>query len=373
LQQNNWISPNISIYLNFMRVAAAEFVLIGHLFFWNKVHQEVIAFANYGVIIFFILSGMLISNSIFIKNQKGNYGFARYFIDRFARIYSGLIPSLFFILILDTVHFHFFPDNYLQYNSVFQEFPPIHDFTFQNFIGCLLMLQHFPIFENMSIGFGFGTGRSLWSLATEWWLYMLFGWLILSKKRNLTSLLVLIFFCIFPIAYLFSKLNHVIIAWFLGVAITLLMSSGYSEKIKKFKVPLLCIGILLFLFIFSKLIKIDYSYDNIYIVVLTASALLFIVNGLQPAGFGERLKNTIGFMSDYSFTLYLTHTTILAFAAAFPIINNFKIYFGVTFLLSNVIAASIAYYTEMKHKDLAKFLHQQYLTYKTTYSTKTPT
>jgi peptidoglycan/LPS O-acetylase OafA/YrhL len=354
-----------------MRVTAAEFVLIGHLCYWNQVHPKLIYFANFGVVIFFILSGMLISNSVFTKNQKGNYGFEKYFIDRFARIYSGLIPSLIFVLILDTVHLHFFPENYLKYTSLFSDFPPIHDFTFQNFIGCLLMLQHFPI-DNFSIGFGFGTCRSLWSLAAEWWLYMLFGWLILSKQLKLTSLLFLIFFSIFPIAYLFSETNEVIYAWFLGVTITIIMSADYIGITKKLKAPFLYTGIFLFLCMLPILIMIRYNYNNIYIVILTACTIFFIVNSLETMNFGEKFKNAIGFMADYSFTLYLTHTTILAFASAFPIINNFPVYFGVVFVLSNAIAGLIAYYTEMRHKDLAKFLHQQYLIYKTTKSTKAP-
>jgi hypothetical protein len=34
------------------------------------------------------------------KSQKPDYDFGRYFVDRFARIYSGLLPALAFIVIL---------------------------------------------------------------------------------------------------------------------------------------------------------------------------------------------------------------------------------------------------------------------------------
>jgi peptidoglycan/LPS O-acetylase OafA/YrhL len=46
------------------------------------------------VLIFFAMSGFLITATLLHNSAKPDYGFARYFIDRFAHIYSGLLPAL---------------------------------------------------------------------------------------------------------------------------------------------------------------------------------------------------------------------------------------------------------------------------------------
>jgi peptidoglycan/LPS O-acetylase OafA/YrhL len=56
---------------------------------------------NIGVLIFFVMSGFLITATLLHNSAKPDYGFARYFIDRFARIYSGLLPALVFVIVTD--------------------------------------------------------------------------------------------------------------------------------------------------------------------------------------------------------------------------------------------------------------------------------
>ena len=92
-----------SIILDLIRGVSAQLVVIGHgiSFFgiFKLVQQPNFpSIQNIAVLIFFILSGFLISYSTF---RKSNYGFKQYFIDRFSRIYTAFIPSLLFVFLLD--------------------------------------------------------------------------------------------------------------------------------------------------------------------------------------------------------------------------------------------------------------------------------
>jgi peptidoglycan/LPS O-acetylase OafA/YrhL len=96
--------------MDLVRGISAQFVLIGHLL--NILFPEYFLegtapnFAekpgffyvqNFGSLVFFVLSGYLISISASEKKKQGQR-FGGYFADRFARIYTPYIPVLIFVL-----------------------------------------------------------------------------------------------------------------------------------------------------------------------------------------------------------------------------------------------------------------------------------
>lgn len=50
---------------------------------------------NFGVLVFFFISGLLITSSVLRKTERGAFNAADYFADRFARIFTPLVPVLF--------------------------------------------------------------------------------------------------------------------------------------------------------------------------------------------------------------------------------------------------------------------------------------
>jgi peptidoglycan/LPS O-acetylase OafA/YrhL len=93
-----------SLTLDLLRAVAAQMVCVGHaiIFFvsgsrpqWLPVMQ------NIGVLIFFLISGFVIAAALSRRSGEPDYGFLRFFVDRFARIYSGLLPALVLILAVD--------------------------------------------------------------------------------------------------------------------------------------------------------------------------------------------------------------------------------------------------------------------------------
>jgi peptidoglycan/LPS O-acetylase OafA/YrhL len=168
-------SPQFSILLDLLRWLSAFFVVIGHLrsvIFCN--YKEILhpnlflnafyfltGFGHEAVIVFFILSGYLISGSLFKDLNNNLLNFKRYFINRFSRIYIVYVPAIFLTLILDQIGIYFFNQSGIYNHGV-----PISSIPFnildreniQDLLGNLFMLQisYYPTI---------GSNGPLWSLA----------------------------------------------------------------------------------------------------------------------------------------------------------------------------------------------------------------
>ena len=113
------LSKDSSFFLNFIRLLACQMVVLGHLliYCYPPATGNAALFgqmmATSGVILFFIISGLLISRSLLSKMDDGDYGFGSYLVDRFSRIYSGLVPCLMIITLADLTLSYLNPDQYL--------------------------------------------------------------------------------------------------------------------------------------------------------------------------------------------------------------------------------------------------------------------
>ena len=69
----------------------------------------------------------------------------------------------------------------------------------------------------------------------------------------------------------------------------------------------------------------------------------------------EPVMRTVKFFADYSFTLYLTHYSILLAVFFIRPERDFYI-FATMVIIANIVAIAIAIPTEMRHRELARFL-----------------
>jgi peptidoglycan/LPS O-acetylase OafA/YrhL len=105
--------PGFSIYLDLIRFSAAIEVLLSHLgpvFGW---HGLGVAYGHEAVVVFFVLSGYVISYAATVKDRT----FGIFAVSRFTRIYSVAIPALLLTLILDHVGSSFSSATYEQSSS----------------------------------------------------------------------------------------------------------------------------------------------------------------------------------------------------------------------------------------------------------------
>jgi peptidoglycan/LPS O-acetylase OafA/YrhL len=75
----------------------------------------------------------------------------------------------------------------------------------------------------------------------------------------------------------------------------------------------------------------------------------------------RKLVRAVQFMADYSFSLYLTHYTVLYAASKFMTLGRFRSAV-LMIVVANVIALVIAIPTEMRHRGLAKWMKSWFWT-----------
>jgi peptidoglycan/LPS O-acetylase OafA/YrhL len=335
-------------------VIAAQLVVIGHAiaFFFATSKYHFIQEAS--VLVFFILSGLVISYSVKIKyNRDNNYNFKEFFIERFARIYSGLFPSLIFILLIDIIHIYYFS---FPYN-------PKYDFDLLSLFGNLFMLQNYPYLHHIiSIG-PFGSGRPLWSLCVEWWFYMTYGIIVFYfyKQFSYTKLLYLLVLLVVPIYYILGGTGGgLTIYWLMGVVIMILLFENKMAINKE--------SSLFFIFLFLVLSvawinETKTAYHPLFASMI-AIFILFSLNYLNQVNIYIdmlKFKKIIHFFASYSLTLYLVHYSILDLLRNF--INNENKFSIIIFsiVLTNVLACCLALKTEMKYKVFALYLKNNFL------------
>jgi peptidoglycan/LPS O-acetylase OafA/YrhL len=183
-----------STTLDFLRAAAAQMVCVGHgLSFFGVGGWVVPPHLPYmqcvGVLLFFVMSGFLITATLVRNSSRPNYGFGRYFIDRFARIYSGLLPALAFVIVVDWITLRLTSEQTIA-----------RYYDLKTLVANVGMLEGYRgLFPQRLQWPAFGSASPLWTLGIEWHIYLFVGATFFIIKRR-GPLLVLI-----PIALFFGQ------------------------------------------------------------------------------------------------------------------------------------------------------------------------
>ncbi|MGW8169123.1 MAG: acyltransferase family protein [Sulfurovaceae bacterium] len=334
-----------SISLDLLRIFAVQLVVVGHALSYFNIGR-INYIQNSAVVLFFILSGIVITYSLLYKlNDNPSYKFRDFFIDRFSRIYTGLVPSLIFIFLFDSIQV------YILENKDYHFF---NAFDIKTFIGNLLMLQDFP---KLNLGItSFASGRPLWTLAIEWWLYMSFGLIVIhyTKRFNIKYFIFLIFFMIVPLYNAYGGRGESLTLFWLGGALLSILS--FKHKIQIVKSLSIFFSLILIILIYKRLSLTKEAYDMVYVILITLFIFFYlqVVSNIKFSS--DKIKKVIHFIAGYSFTLYLIHYTIFDLIAYFNQ-KNFTLWvFFFAIIISNVLALILAYYTEMRYKQFRNLL-----------------
>lgn len=337
-----------SIALDLLRAVAAQMVCVGHamVFFgvgdWLKP-----PFApwmqNIGVLLFFVMSGFLITATLLRNSEDPQYGFGRYFIDRFARIYSGLLPALCFVVVVDW----------------WVAAPALAPYTtFKTLLANVAMLESYRgVFENSLRWSAFGSASPLWTLAIEWHIYMFVGAaFFVAKQRGRWLLLIplLLFFGQVPYHYLVRALQDDGVGY--GLSWLWLGGGALYLALSKYCPPRWVSGLALCgsILAYAMLVTPGNEYNLATypaLVVFVGSVVALTQRTKVITGFGRTIKITAG----CSFTLYLVHYTVMYSAKS--VFDGSGIgWFLAAVATSNLIALLIAMPFEMKHKQFARWL-----------------
>ena len=211
------LSAGASAHLDAIRALAAWAVMWGHLralFFVNfqtvdhpnlflKGLYFATGFGHEAVMVFFVLSGFLISLTVIRNRAEGAWSWPKYAIARATRLYVVLIPGLLLGFFCDTLGGRLFAATGLYTHPVpgLESGIAADNLGLRTFFGNLLFVQ--TIFCGT-----FGSNGPLWSLANEFWYYVLYP-VLLAVRSGFVSR-----------AWLRAgamALSAVVICWFLGV------------------------------------------------------------------------------------------------------------------------------------------------------------
>jgi len=384
----NTLTAEASVFLNIVRLIACELVLVSHFFtrYQPKTLDSIFfggMLGGIGVFLFFSISGFLISYSLLQKLQNNKYSFRNYFVDRFSRIYSGLLPALLFTAVIAGA-IALTNNVYFTYLSETESTP-----SAQNFAATLGMIVNFPTgLFNLTVNAAldapvtlptfapFGFNAVLWSLAVEWWIYMFFGWLVIGglaflgkreKPRRYKGLFLafaaILSFVLVALAWDYSAF---IVVWFLGVASMCVVSNTKvrskltGHRASKIVAVLLWASLAAVIYEGYVIYTLTHeSFNMLFGVLIATSVFLCIlllsgnVNWLSRNMLKKRVAKYSGSMAAFSYTLFLIHYPLLLFLNGFNFqVDRFLLFIPIV-LLINEIAFCLAALGEKNHKKLA--------------------
>ena len=293
------------------------------------------------VMIFFVLSGFLVGGSVISARQTGRWSWTGYALRRLSRLWMVLIPALLLTLFWDQLGRHQFAAGYhgdfrALYNSGPAPGDPA-DLHPSTFLGNAFFLQ------TISVNC-FGTNGPLWSLANEFWYYLLFPLVLgmffksdfrfqVSGLRSPVSglrnglcciacfALALIVMVLLPGAILWGGL-----VWLLGAGVFALIQNGRARSWAAHPLWIPGSGLLaLGLLAASRMGRLGGANDLLLglgfaglvaglAVRSELSGFKSPLSGLRPqvSGFALYARLSAG-LSEFSYTLYLVHFPLLAF------------------------------------------------------------
>lgn len=304
-----------SVQLDLVRAAAAFLVLLSHwkvLFLldypeiprhhsWFALPYILCDAGHEAVLIFFVLSGYLVGGSVLRSLDSGSFQWRTYLTHRLVRLWIVLIPGLLLCLLWDGIALHTGHRFHLLPNGDRHRIDLLASLSPRIFFGNLFFLQTIlvPVF---------GSDSALWSLANEFWYYILFPLCLLALRRGpalrrVLSLVLLVAFC-----WMARIVLPLFPLWLAGAALALLpvprIGSAARAVSAALYIPLVFVFIVLGrihgLSDLSGLL-LDYLFG-----ALTALFLWTVLSAQQPATDSTAVR-VIRRSAMFSYTLYVVH------------------------------------------------------------------
>jgi peptidoglycan/LPS O-acetylase OafA/YrhL len=254
------------------------------------------------VVMFFVLSGYLISGSIFRALEQGRWSWKDYLTHRLVRLWLVLLPALALCALWDSVRLAATGTGPLLARLA------AGGITWKIFFGNLFFLEEIRVTT-------FGSDRVLWSLAAEFWYYMLFPLALLALRRGAamrTRLLYAVGFLAVA-AFAGRGILGLFPVWLFGTALAKMRPPRVGSTVRwaSFVLYAPCVLLLAMTPWPWRYFKMDY--------VLGALTMVFLWVLLSARGRVEEREPVVRAsrsLAGSSYSLYLVHYPLLALIAA---------------------------------------------------------
>lgn len=315
-----------SVYFDLLRGLAAIIVVISHwnhLFFLpyvDLVSHRLLLLLPYlfmgtgrqAVMVFFVLSGYFIGGVVFRDVERNQWSWATYFLRRLVRLWIVLIPALLLGLLWDrwALYLNYAPALYSGHThravtDIARLLAP------HIFLSNLFFLQTLvtPVF---------GSNSALWSLANEFWYYILFPIGVLAFRRRSTLIKRVLYISLFLAVSWFVRgdILKAFPIWLLGAGLSKLKPLSLSSQTARI-VRLMAILFYVPYFVTIRLLHSIPSILNDYSLGVATFIFLWLLlpdrDAYDPDRASVRVSRTL---ASFSYTLYAVHTPILLFMTA---------------------------------------------------------
>lgn len=361
-------SPGHIRFFDIVRALAAQAVLIGHL--RNVVfpktflielpggklmpREGAFQFENIGVLAFFIISGFLIAKTAQASVRRGG-NLLEFMIARAARIGTPYIVLLAILLVIEPILYS--DGQNLKYLVVRLDWSRF-------WLNCLMLFNN-PVLKNVGEAMGtgalsagvFGTLAQAWTLVIEWWIYLVFGifyYTIHDKDRwTATRLTLLAFGLVVPLHSLLFG-NGLVIAWVIGM--TCLMFHDRCLQIAR-PTKLLFLALFTFVAVLRCAVTRNDLYDAIFTICASGALMSLYFLMAERPGTPSIGSRAMTILSDISYSLYLTHLSVLIAAVTlFPGMLDNPIAGVALFFGCNIIALGYYWSVERHYHIVARHM-----------------
>ncbi|MBP6096257.1 MAG: acyltransferase [Methyloversatilis sp.] len=363
------MTPSQASLLDSLRAAAAQIVLIGHIYSLVLRPGHTLGIGDLGVVVFFVLSGFLIGYTTLNRCSRSDYDLRRYLADRFCRIFVPYLPALVLILLIDSAVFAWTDTRTY-----------IEHYTLQDFVASLLMLQQHPagLFFDEILGASslklstFSSARPLWTVAVEWWLYLVFGLLVFRARQIVSSRSWQLLFIVCASVPLFNAVAGtgagLSLVWFVmcGLAwiywrgreridtgIAAIMNGAGPVRGFLRAAPVLLLLLIAARLLWTGLLETRQPFErllfydfNLYGLIMALCVVLFLLEGTTTRGGRSRIAR---FIADYSYSLYLIHYSVIFMLHAFDLTSGSDLLDLLMYLIVCNIAAIMFWYVFERH------------------------
>lgn len=281
----------------------------------TKAFYALTAFGHDAVIVFFVLSGYLISSKVLRDAEGGRWSWTSYAVNRLTRLYVVLLPGLLLTLFWDGLRLWLFPDGPVFIGDRQQpwvsDFVPLPRSLALDLVGNALFLQTILVYP-------LGTNGALWSLSYEFWYYLLFPLPLLARGGSRARSIAMVVVVAAILLLIGARITLYFPIWLLGSMVYAAPKIKGWTRVHSRVITLGSAALFMLLVAFTHTSRFEEWSSgsetvNDYVTALSCAALLYVLTLNQAPSSHARYQQLSRTLAGFSYTLYVTHLPLLVF------------------------------------------------------------